>query len=254
MSTTVKMQVYNITRADLVRRLRSFPAIFSGRKRDEYGVGLLFRSAILLDTYDRIFQAFMAKSEGGTDEFGDQWKPLSPQTIANRPVSGARLRYMGLGGKRERGLLTPAENRQWKGIFRSTVMRLLRQAVPIGEAKQTAARLAWAILKSKGAKTRLGTLGRRKVPILRDTDRLVDSLSPGKISGTEYVPFTDDQVAEFQGRQIRIGTTVPYADKQHKTRRLWPTQANMSKWTQKSVSKARDVVLSYIRNRGIPNS
>ena len=246
MTLTAKIRVTGIPKDEILRRIRNFPAVFSGRKRDVDSLGVLFRSTITHHIYTKIFTAFMAKSDGKADEFGETWLPLSPRTIAARPISRIQKYLSGVGGSRERGLLTAGENRQWKGIFASTLGRLVRAGISHGEAKQRAASTAWAVMKSRGARTKLGVFGRRKVPILRVSDRLVDSLSPGEVHNKTYVPFTKDQVADVNRQTLTFGTKVPYAARQHATRPLWPNSRNMASWNQQAVSKARDAVLKVI--------
>lgn len=253
MSLTARIRILGVSRQDILRQLRNLPAILAGNKNDNQRIGRLFRSTITHHTYTKIFDAFMAKSDGKADEFGEVWEPLSPRTIAQRPISRIEKWKAGVGNNR--GLLTQAQDRQWRGIFASTLGRLLKQGTPIHEAKQRAGQVAWAVMKARGAKTKLDVFGRRKVPILRVSDRLVDSLSPGEVVDGEYIPFTPDQVAEFRGNTLRYGTKVPYAKKQHQTRPLWPTPQNMAKWNTEALRKGRDAIVTAIsRSQSIPRS
>jgi len=172
------------------------------------------------------------KANGGTDSLGTKWKPLSRATIAARPVRKGEVGRFGIGGRgskafknRTRGLLTPEQDNLWKGIFASTVKRLM---VTLGEreAKSKAAETAWAILKSKGAKTRLGTLGGRDVQILVNTGRLLTSYSPGRVSGGSYTPPSGDQTVIFHDFGIRITFSVPYGDATEATRPVLPPAAS----------------------------
>jgi hypothetical protein len=116
-------------------------------------------------------------------------------------------------------LLTPEQNRRWKGIFASRFAKMMAQGMPAGEAKATAAKIAWAILKSEGARTKLDVLGGRKVDIGRDTGILFRSLTPG----IEDRPSGEaDQIFEATPGLIVVGTKVPYASDFHKVRPMWP--------------------------------
>lgn len=253
MPLTARIRVSG-TRSLVVGKIRNLPAILSGKKRDSIGAGELFRSTFTHTFFTRLFNCYMDKTTGGTDEFGHSWPPLKQETIAQRPLTTGQRRFMGIEGKRERGLLTPEQNRLWKAIFRSTLGRLLRQAVPIAEAKEAAGRTAWAVLKARGAKTKLHTLGTRNVPILRVTDRLVDSLSPGRVSSHRYIPFNRDQIAKWQAQEFTFGTKVPYAVHVHKTRPLWPIQHEQARWHQAGLSAGRDAMLKLLVAKGLPNA
>jgi len=254
MVLTAKLRITGLTKKDLVAQLYRLPAILSGRERDRNGIGRLFRAFYTHHLFQQIFESFMEKSVGRADEFGDKWKPLSPRTIAQRPLSRIVKWKLGLSGKRERGLLTPSENRQWKAIFASTLARLLKDAVPIDEAKERAGRTAWAVMKAKGAKTKIAVLGGRHVWIHRVTDRTVDSLSPGTVSEKDYIPFTEDQVYTYRQQEITVGTRVPYAPYIHKMRRLWPSQLKMRRWHIRCLAYARDRMLErVVKDQQIPS-
>jgi hypothetical protein len=217
--------------------------VLSGRLPDEHGIAAAFRSHFAHAFFTLLHDSFLQKSGGGADQWGDRWKPLTPQTIAARPLSpgdvtAAGTRGLGRGGI---GLLTIVQARVWRGIFASTLART-------GDAGH-AARTAWAILKARGARTRLEAYGRRKVPILVHTGRLLASLSPGRLSGDTYTP-PPEQVLEWSGTRFRMGTAVPYASRQHKTRRLWPTVERMRAWVSKSVKAAVKVLIGKLEKLG----
>lgn len=243
---TVTLQT-RVPRQQLVGELRKLPGYLSGRLTDQRNLSGHFNSTFVHSLFGKIQKAFKDKSNpGGRDEFGDSWAPLKPSTIAQRPLrkgEATRLGIRGLG-RAGRGLLTAAENRKWKGIFASTFARL---APVLGEAaaKAQAARLAWAILKSQGAKTKLATLGTRSVPLLVVSGRLKRSLGPGTLSAGRYSP-PDEQIAKFNGNRLEIGTSVPYAGHVHKKRRLWPTIRKMQPWFAQSAQTAVQRVLDII--------
>lgn len=230
----------NTKRLDLQAELRDLPAYISGKKRDRHGLGRTFKSFFIQKVYAKIRTAFLAKSDGGSDEFGDRWKPLTKETIAQRPLAKGEAKQLGVTGYRTRGLLTRKQDERWRGVFASTFKRLSR-VMPEGEAKAIAAKTAWAILKSEGAKTKLDVFGNRKVPILRVSGRLLDSLSPGDVSGGTY-RARPEQLAKHTGNLIVIGSKVPYALTMHRTRRLWPSVDKMNRWfaviSQESVMEA----------------
>ena len=178
--------------------------------------GVHLRMAVTL--MSQVNQAFITKSRGGMGSDGIIWKPLSPATIAARRTSATERRSLGIGGKRERGLLSPAQNKRWKSIFGGRLAKFVLQGMSEGAAKALAAKIAWAVLKGEGAQTKLQVLGSRKVDIGRDTGILFRSLAPGIGGGSVENQVMDVSVPG----QFTVGTNVPYAARFHAVRPLWP--------------------------------
>ena len=227
------------SKRDIKAYVRQLPAILTGRASDPQGLGRMFKTLFAVNLFERISRAYAVKASGGTDDLGDKWAPLKRETIAQRPVGRAEKKALGITGRRERGLLTPAENQRWKGIFAS-VFRRLAPRVGEDEAKKIAARMAWAILKREGAMTKLSVLGGRNVLILRNKDRIFRSLSVGTFlfagnGAMNYRPGPD-QILEIEGGSLVMGSRVPYSGHVHKRRRLWPR--SIRKWIVDSLSAA----------------
>lgn len=204
-----------------------------------------FVSRLAYHLFKRIYNAFLQKSTGNADSLGLRWKPLKPETIAQRPITPAdRVRWGITKEHRYRGLLTASQDARWRAIFRSIFSRLMLTESDEREAKATAAKIAWSILKREGALTKIATLGTRNVPILIRTGRLLESLKPQPLVNGEYIPSAD-QVFRWNGKLLEIGTSVPYAAYQHKTRRLWPKRIDA--WVESSISESLDEM--GIRNR-----
>ena len=232
--------------------IKDLPKILRGTKPDTRRMRVAYWSVFAYHLYDQIGKAYLTKSGGGADELGDKWKPLSRATIAQRPlVSFPHSKLSSIIGRRKekttRGLLTPAQDEMWKGIFASNMKRLA-PIMGLGAAKAQAAKTAWAILKSKGAKTKLEMLGGRKVPIMIRSGRLYNSLKAGKLSGSHYIPSSPDQIfgIERQGR-VLLGTDVPYAGVQAKNRRLWPK--DISEWVSKAIGKANEELVKKLQEK-----
>ncbi|MEX2176195.1 MAG: hypothetical protein WD872_17670 [Pirellulaceae bacterium] len=192
--------------------------------------------AALAENFLRWAKAGVAKKtyRGYSDylvSFCNEWKwpLLSPAYLAYQRRFGrgekAQLKADAGVGKGQRfgvagnkGLLTKAQQKRWNGIFAAMLARLLLSMSP-AEAKQRTAQIAWAKLKAEGAKTLIDVFGHRTVQILRDTGVLLNSLSPGKLTGTgahvNYAPPSaeggEDQVFEAIGNGVIVGTNVPYA-------------------------------------------
>lgn len=198
--------------------LRKLPALLAGREPDPHGVAREVQLRVGVAALSQISNAFLVKSQGGTGVDGIRWQPLSRKTIAGRRVTRGEKKSLSIGGRRVRGLLTPAEDKQWRTIYASRLARL-RMDLGEGEARVRAAQIAWAELKKRGARTKLDVLGGRQVDILRDTSRLFRSLA----AGTDATPSGEaDQVFEIRPGAVIVGTNVVYASRQHRDRPLWP--------------------------------
>lgn len=212
-------------RAQLRRELVGLVRAATGRAPDPTGLAKGVQLRVGVTALSLIQQAFIVKSRGGTGSDGITWKPLKRETIAQRRTSGAERKALGITGKRVRGLLTPTEDRVWRGIFASVVARLRVMGVPGAEG--IAARIAWAKLKSMGAKTKLDVLGGRQVDIGRDTGVMFRSLTPGVDARPSGAPH---QVFETPTGAVIVGTNLPYAARFHKDRRLWPEDGLPPRW------------------------
>jgi hypothetical protein len=195
---------YRGTPEEVRRLLRTLPAMLSGKSPDPYGIvrGIQLRVANVV--LSKIQQAFIVKSRGGVGSDGIQWPPLKPETIAQRTVSKADRKRAGIGERewreRQRGLLTPEQNRLWRKKF-SRSLAWLRLDMGEREARSRAAQIAWRYVKEElGAKTRLEAFGKRVVDSLRDTGELFRSLSAG----------VEDQLSGAPGQIVRIpaGTII----------------------------------------------
>jgi len=237
------------TRGGATAALRKLPRYVNGTLPDIKSYGKVFKNYFAHALLEKIHDAFVIKSIGGTDETGLKWKPLKRETIAQRPLQPGEAKQRGIQylGRSGRGLLTAQQNKEWKGIFWSVYKRLV---LKIGEAaaKAEAAKQAWAIMKSRGAKTKLDVLGGRNVPILIVSGRLEKSLRPGSVDGTEYRPPAE-QVFQRHWGGVTIGTEVEYAAKQHKTRPLWPTTAAMTRsgWLKAAIRTAFNQVAGMVK-------
>jgi len=164
------------------------------------------------------------KSRGGTDSAGIRWKPLSPRTIAYRPLArGDAQLYNVRNFKSTKGLLTPTQDKRWRAIYGYQLRR--------GKTPAQAASIAWGIVKAAGAKTKIGTLSNREVPILILTRRLERSLRPGKVIQGQYIPSLEQEF-EIDGNRLIVRTTVPYSDKLAEARPIFPK--NLTPWITKA--------------------
>lgn len=228
------------------REVNSIAKQLASRSRSDLNKCLTNHLAFQL--FSRIEKAFKVKSKGQTDELGYYWKPLSPKTIAARPITEKDERRFKIQD-REKGLLTAEETRIWRGIFRSLYQKY-RKEVNDKRAKYLAARSAWAILKARGAKTRIDLLSRRKVLILIVTERLLRSVSAGTLSGNRYYK-PSEQIFEYENGELRLGSSVEYAEYVNKARRIIPSATAMVRggWVRDSLKEAGKALAEVLASR-----
>lgn len=237
------MITFNGTREELYRVLALLPRLMSGEIAVPGRLLLAIHLRIGVALLSQIQQDFITKSRGGTGRDGIKWKPLARATIAARRITVEERRAAGVGGRRERGLLTPAENRQWRGIFASTLARM--RAKGMANAEALAAQTAWAIMKSRGAKTRLALFGGRTVDIGRDTSRMFRSLTPGVEDRPSNEP--EQIFMTIPGGAI-VGSNVPYFEDFHRVRHVWPYDGTVPQaWMDACILAAVRGILEAIR-------
>lgn len=224
----VEVVVYTrANRTDVRRALSSLPQRMCGggaiasETLANCGVALL----------DHIQEAFAVKSRGGTDEAGEKWPSLSPKTIARRLAKQNKATTT--NQYRPTHALTEQQRDRWWSVYR-------RQLVRFRGNKSSAARVAWTVVKMEGGQTIVDKYGHQQVDILRDTNDLMNSLTPG--SGSALAVFN------VTPAQVEVGTTRPYAKAHHRgvpsrrlpQRRLWPSPDKWpSTWWQGILSEVQ---------------
>lgn len=226
MDTAVYFRGGRTLARDIARRL---VLILTGQEADSLQLARGVFTAVGFQALSDVKDDYIRKARGAVGEDGVQWPPLDPKTIAYHrrfgPGEKSNLKKAaGLGrGNRlapggKPGLLTTQQLKRWRGLYASMLARFLL-SMSEREAKSKAAAIAWATLKREGAKTMLEVFGSRQVEILRDTGILLNSLSPGQISGSGasivYTKPTGDggaeQIFDLFESGVIIGTTVKYA-------------------------------------------
>ena len=56
----------------------------SGNASDRYGIGRVFWSTFTHSLFTSIYESYKVRSEGGTDDLGNVFKPLAKSTVASR--------------------------------------------------------------------------------------------------------------------------------------------------------------------------
>ena len=229
--------------------INNIPLYISGERFDRFGVGRVFWSTLAAEFYSRLYASYKVRSEGGSDDLGNSFAPLTKTTIAMRPIARGSLGALGLTKRsgtalqdRQRGLLSPSENKEWRQIY-SRVLTSLIPRVGVDRAKQIAAATAWKKLKEKGALTKKDTLGSRDVLIMRVTDAIFNSLKPSS-SGSRGYRARHNQIYEQVGKQLVLGTEVEYARFHNNTRPVIPD--NAEQWASEATSIAFNAVANHI--------
>jgi hypothetical protein len=221
----------------LARQLASrLVGMVTGREPDTLGIGRGVFTAVGFAALSDIKADFIRKAKGQPGEDGQTWAPLSPKTIARRrigpgdkriPHIAARLQAEKDAAKAARQKFDADTKRR-----RDRLAARFALSMPPSEARKRADeqikaerkeadfRLRGQIaLANATGKRRWEILAQRQVDILRDTGVLLNSLSPGQISGDGpgivYQPpggdGGDKQVFSLFDSGVIVGTTVKYA-------------------------------------------
>ena len=238
-----------LTKEQMQQLVRDLPGILSGKKTNRYRLYNIFWGAVAHSMFTSISEAYERKSEGQTDELGNTWEDLNRDYKAyKRPVRTgdipSNLRRRLQPSHNALGLLTPSQHKRWQQIF-GTIYHSYKDKIGNVEAKKLAGQLAWTRLKNQGAQTKRETLGNRKVEILRISDKLYLSLSPGKYDATSgYQKKNSRQVFQLQAGKLTIGTNVEYASYHDDSRPVWPDE--MGVWIDRAMSAGHDAVYNRL--------
>ncbi len=218
---------FNGARNEAARIIRALLASLTGHARLDAARGVFIAMGIAALT--EVHQDFIVKARGGAGADGTVWPRLSPKTLAysrrfgpgeqaglKKAAGLGRAHRLAPGGKS--GLLTAAQLKQWRQIYASRLAKFAA-TMPLSEAKAKAAAIAWAVMKQRGAKTKLEVYGNREHEVLRDTGILANSLSVGYLSGDSYQrPLLDggeQQIFQLLDNGVIVGTNVRYARAHH---------------------------------------
>ena len=196
------------TRADITRIALQLAAVLAGRAPDTQGVARSFMLTLGFAALTDIREAYLVKASGGTDEMGIRWPPLAPSTIARRRV-----------GKRDKESSKAIRVRE--GIRERATAKALerfRLSLPEAEARRRAKIVGGLKATRQTGATKLETLGGRTVEMLRDTDVLLESLSPGRLTGSgASVSYSkpsgeggSEQIFQIGAGEVIVGSNVKY--------------------------------------------
>lgn len=208
------------SRADVSRIAQQLAGILSGREPDTMGIGRGFLLALGFAVLSSVKEAYVIKARGGTDAMGVRWPKLKPQTIANRRVGPRDVRSSAL--IREREKIRKRELASIKREFARQEGRLFERfllSLDAKEARKRARQIASARATRATGLTKVQTLGGRLVEILRDLGILLNSFSPGMLSGEgPNAVYTkpsgeggDEQIFDVSPGLLIAGSNVAYS-------------------------------------------
>ena len=198
-------------------------SILVGKSYKYRSVHTLYKAVLLKEIMRRVNISFWVRAKRGTDDLGNTWKPLAPSTHAYKPLSPIEKRTYKIGNQLTRGLLTPTQDKLWRIIYARTLKRLEKKGESNPEKK--AAERAWAVVKSRGARTKIG-LGRITDTNIR-TGALVASTKDGAVANNRYYAPKNQRV-KLGPRSINLKLVLPYAEAVDKVRPIIPD--DISKW------------------------
>lgn len=252
---TVSITATKDQKPAIKKLITDLPGILSGRVSDVQGIAQGFRSRIGYGILSLIIPNFDNLGRGLSGADGDKWKALSKRYLAYSrrfgPTEAKDLKKAaGLGKTHKhgpgdkKGLLTPDQLKLWRKTYADRLSwYIMRESDE--NAKRHAAAVAWIVVKSRGAKTKLEVFGNRTVQILVDTGRGRGSLTPGTLQ--EFGPTATYQKPTGKGateqefdvtnpNQVVVGTNVGYMGAHHRgnkrlpRRRLWPENFPQEWW------------------------
>ncbi len=178
--------------------------------------------------------AYIQKSHGRADEFGDNWRPLSRIRIDEKLGKGFLPGVPGeispsvTGGT---AFIPDASRRQeWTDRRDTFVAQLISSGMSPADARTKANDLVWG-----------GNVAEGGVPINIDTGLLVNSLAPGA-GGDRSV--RQGQVRQQIGTTMIFGSDVDYAADVHADRPILPTADKMVVWVRRGLG----IVTNLVRN------
>ncbi len=197
------------TRADITRIALQLAAVLAGRAPDTHGVARGFMLTLGFAALADIKEAYLVKASGGTDDNGIRWPPLAPATIARRRV--------GAGDRKSSALVQIRERIRKRETTKA--LKRFRLSLPEAEAQRRAKIVGGLKATRETGRTKVVTLGGRTVEMLRDTGVLLNSLSPGRLTGSggsvSYSPPSgeggSEQIFEIGAGEVIVGTNVVYA-------------------------------------------
>ena len=186
---------------------------------------------IISDTFfSSAHTAYIAKSHGREDEFGDRWRKLAQTTINRKLGIGALPGTVGEISPSVTGgtafIPDASRRKEWEDRRNRLQAQLISGGMTPEDARVKANELSWG-----------SNIAASGVPINIDAGLLVNSLAPGE-------GHKPGQVNESYGNVMIMGTQVDYAADVHRRRRILPTADKIVVWVRRGLG----IVANLIRN------
>lgn len=108
--TTIKVRREDLNRVKQITK--SIGGYISGRANDQYNIGNVFWNTLVAYLFQKIYEAYVVKSYGGTDELGNSWPPLAESTVSLKKRQTGALRSARTRERKLRGLSSPKDARR----------------------------------------------------------------------------------------------------------------------------------------------
>jgi hypothetical protein len=211
------------TAAELESRIAALPAVLSGQAPDTGGAvqGLLLRVGLAL--LGKVRESYVQASMGGPTAFGQPWAPLAPATLAARrivatPKAIARVRSQYNKMTPEQKALVKEHAKRLSAALHSRkeqnqAINVLRKQRRAGKITQKFFDKRVKLIRSPGTgrdlnKKAMHVTAGAYAKILRDTGRLLNSLSPQFVGSADQILRTGPGWVEV-GSNVMSDSGVP---------------------------------------------
>lgn len=180
--------------------------------------------------FSRAHTAYIAKSHGQADEFGDTWDPLAFSTVRKKIAEGSASVTGGTAFIPDR-----SRRQEWIDRRDNLIAQMISSGMSPSDARFKANDLTWS-----------HNVNASGVPINIDTGLLANSLAPGA-EGDRSV--RQGQVRQQIGTTMLFGTDVDYAGDVHRQRRILPVAEKMVVWVRDGLGIVTNLVRNEIMDR-----
>lgn len=215
---------------------KELPGILSGRLPDPMGIRKAVFAKVVWAALEDVKKDYEEKSKGGQGQGGIEWAPLTKFTIRKRAEAQKGKSGVSAGGKRHKQEQPPPDpawlRAQRREVYRKEYARLRAGGLSHKEAARQASVVArfataraWNLMAGlmRGEPGKAAPPYQGDFPILKETGRLLESASPGTVSGKglgmEYQPpsggaaESGDQEVVYGKGFVAVDSHVPYGDK-----------------------------------------
>ncbi len=207
---------------DLEARIRELPDVLSGRAPDPGGCVPILLNRVGLIVLGKVKEGYIQASQGGADAWGTPWPALSPTTLALRrivttpkAIARAKERFKKFSPEHQ-ALVREHEQRITKALYshagKKAAIRVLQKKRRAGTITQQEYAKKVKLIEGQ---TKADAKARAKAVvagayalILRDTGRLLNSLSPSFAGNADQILRTGPGFVEV-GSNVQTDTGLP---------------------------------------------